>query len=225
VLSLPQRGLEHYRSEELRTHGFYARRQPPQAVADMLQQDIQGIDEEFAGLRILGRGLLARQEQTRSSHELASLMEAYTLLAYRLDEMVRAEKELQKKAEDDRSGQELLEFLERIAEALFEPAPVRDEGDALPFEAPELDEASRQLVEEVASLRCVIRNAFALAMEAEDTRTYMRMVDVYGSACTRMVRLLKSGDSPYARLREQFSQALDKVIEEFTVEWNLRGDV
>jgi len=53
------------------THGFYARSQPPESVAAVLKEGVQGIGEEIVGLRMLARGLLERQEQARNSQEAA----------------------------------------------------------------------------------------------------------------------------------------------------------
>ena len=46
-LSLPSHKPRHFQPGEGFTHGFYAHSQPPQDLAEMLRQDIRGIDAEF----------------------------------------------------------------------------------------------------------------------------------------------------------------------------------
>ena len=60
----------------------------------MLRENIQGIEEEIVGMRSLARGLLERQGQARNDQEATRLMEAYTLAAFRLGEVIKVEKEL-----------------------------------------------------------------------------------------------------------------------------------
>jgi hypothetical protein len=218
---LPRHKLHHFQPGEGLTHGFYARSRPPQAIEDMLRQDIQGIDDEFAWLRILGRGLIERQGQARSSQEMASLGEAYTLLAYRMGEMVKAERALEEGGDENREVEEYMDRWEKFAEACGDPFPQGWRDDIL-YGGAELAEASRQLAEEVAGLRCVIRNAFRLAMQTQETRAYIHLVDVYGTASVRLVKLLRSGGGAYERVLAYFRQALDIVLEELTEEWHLR---
>jgi hypothetical protein len=92
-----------------------------------------------------------------------------------------------------------------------------------------------------ASLRCVIRRAFDFAVQAGSAagvasaptpqgeaspagagaQAYIALVDVYGLACIRLVKLLKSGESYASRLNayvsEQIELALDEIIGEFNI--------
>ncbi|HEX6304509.1 MAG TPA: hypothetical protein VFZ76_09995 [Anaerolineales bacterium] len=60
---LPDRKRYVFRSWEGMTHGMWAKRQPPEAVAAVLAESIQGIQDEITGLWIISRELLERQER------------------------------------------------------------------------------------------------------------------------------------------------------------------
>ena len=113
--------------------------------------------------------------------------------------------------------------------AALDRAAIKNEGrpisDQVQKEAlgnePNLEAAARRLVEEIASIRCVLRRLFRLAMEAQETREHFRMVEIYGSACVRLVRLLKieKGNTGQleAFLRESIDQAIREVGEDLSL--------
>jgi hypothetical protein len=203
------------------THGRYARSQPPEQVAAILAQNIQGIEEEIVGLRTLGRGLLARQGEVRSSQEVALLGEGYSLAAYRLGELIRAEEELAKKGKSSQWAEEILNKLDKLQiDRGEEPVSEKARQEALGGR-PELAAASRRLVEEIAALRCVLRNVFRLALEAEETGDYLRMVEIYGSSCVRLVRLLKVEQADSGQLEAYLQQEIEQAIRDLNEEWGI----
>lgn len=86
-----QRKSMQYQSRDNFRCGFHAKSRPPEEIAAMLAQDIQGMGEEIAALRDLGRLLIEMQRQAVDAAELASLIDMYSLSAVRLGEMVRAQ--------------------------------------------------------------------------------------------------------------------------------------
>jgi len=62
---------------------------------------------------------------------------------------------------------------------------------------------------------------FRLANEAQEAREYIRLVEIYGSACVRLVRLLKieKGNTGQleAFLRESIDQAIREVGEDLSL--------
>jgi hypothetical protein len=90
---------------------------------------------------------------------------------------------------------------------------------------PGLAVTDRRLVEEIASLRCVLRRTLALAQEAGDGRTAVSLAEIYGQGCTRLARLLRAeGDGAgklEAYLNKVVEEALTEVREELGIGKNL----
>ena len=200
---------------------MYARNQPPQAVAAVLAENLQGMEEEIVGMRILARGLLERQGQARNDQEAAQLWQAYTLAAYRLGEIIKVERELAESEEASQWEDDLLAMLDRMAiETGREPVSngVRKEG--LRGE-PELAAASRRLVEEIASMRYVLRNVFRLAIEAEEMRKHICLVEIHSNGCERLVKLLRMDRADTDRLGAYLREGIDQAIKEATQDLGL----
>jgi hypothetical protein len=113
--------------------------------------------------------------------------------------------------------------------AALDRAAIKNEGKSISDQVrkealgdePNLEAAARRLVEEIASMRCVLRNLFRLANEAQEAREYIPLVEIYGSACVRLVRLLKieKGNTGQleAFLRESIDQAIREVGEDLSL--------
>jgi len=86
---------------------------------------------------------------------------------------------------------------------------------------PELRVAARRLVEEIAAMRYVLRRTFRLAMETRETPEYVRLVEIYGSGCTRLVRLLKMEENNNDRWESTFNEQVEQAIKEISAEWTL----
>jgi integrase len=112
---VPYRKVKLFKPGDGATHGFYMRSQPPKQVEAILKENVKGIGEEIVGLRTLARGLLERQAKARNSQESAQLGEAYTLAAFRIGEMIKAEKELSKNGKASQWAEEVLATLDRAA--------------------------------------------------------------------------------------------------------------
>jgi len=219
--SVPVRKGKPFKPGEGVTHGLYAHSQPPQAVAAVLAENIQGMEEEIVGLRILARGLLERQGQGRNEHEAAQLYEAYSIAAYRLGEVIKAEKEVTVSEKTSQWEDDFLAMLDRVAiENGREPVSDEVRKEALGGE-PELAAASRHLVEEIASMRYVLRNVFRLAIEAEETREYIRLVEIHSFSCVRLVKLLRMDRADTDRLGAYLMEGIDQAIREATQELGL----
>jgi len=212
----PVRRARPFKPGEGVTHGFYARSQPMEAVRAVLAEDIQGVEEEIAGLRTLIRGLLEREG------DFVRLGEAYSQAVRRLGEMMAAEKQPEE-GEEEAWADDFLKRLDTIEIEQGRP-PISDEvrKEALRDE-PELGVTSRRLVEEIATMRLLLRNAFRLAMEAQETQDYIRLVDLYSSGCVRLVRLLKVGGEDQGRLARYMQKQIDLALRDISKELGLEG--
>jgi len=200
-------------------HGLYARSKPPEAVAAVIKENIQGMGEEIVGLRILGRGMLERQGEAESDQEAARLGEAYSLTALRLGEIIKAEKELAKSRESGQWAENLLEGIDRfLIERGEEPMGDKMRAEAMGLE-PELEAGTRRLVEEIASMRYCLRNAFRLAIEAEETREQIHYAEIYSSGCVREAKLLRMERSEASRLEVYVKEEIDQAIREVNKAW------
>jgi site-specific recombinase XerC len=220
----PVRKARPFQPGEWMTHGFYAHDQPAEEVVALLKENIQGIEEEIIGLRMLGRGLLEKQAKARNSKEAAQLAEAYTLLTARLAGMVEAEKQLAKKGEAKSWNDEFLAAMDKIAEQMGMP-PVSEAARAeARGKTPELAAADRRLVEEIAGTRCVLRRTLALAREAEqkcEAGEYIKLTEIYSIGCSRLMRLLRTEGSEQDQLTAYVNEQIDTAIREVQEEWNL----
>lgn len=212
----PVRRAKPFKPGEGVTHGFYARSQPMEAVRAVLAEDIQGVEEEIAGLRTLIRGLLEREG------DFVRLGEAYSQAVRRLGEMIVAEKQPEE-GEEEAWADDFLKRLDSIEIEQGRP-PISDEvrKEALRDET-ELGVTSRRLVEEIATMRLLLRNAFKLAMKAQETQDYIRLVDLYSSGCVRLVRLLKVGGEDQGRLARYMQKQIDLALRDVSKELGLEG--
>jgi hypothetical protein len=202
-------------------HGLYAESQPTEGVAAVLRENIQGMEEEIVGLRLLGRGLLERHVGAKSSLEGVRLGDAYTKTAARLAEMMRVEKQMAEEEAGKDDTEELLERWDKMAIGMG-GEPVSEQIRAEAFgESPEMAVAARRLVEEIASIRYVLRNTFQLAMGEEDDGEYRHLVEIYSAGCARLVRLLRmegyKEDRVRAYIDESIEIALKEVMEELGI--------
>lgn len=215
---LPGRLVRHH---DRRTHGMYARSQPPEAVAAILAEDIQGIDEELAGLRGLARALLEPPAGTRKSGDVAQLTAAYTQAATRLSLMIEAEKELAKVDAPDGWSMRFLAMLDKVAEKTGGTAvsPVVL-GEVYGGKA-RMGISDRRVREEIAATRYALRNTLAFASDELKISAYIRLVEVYGDGCVRLLRLLKAGQGGQNRLETTLRESMDQAIREVTEELGL----
>ena len=188
----------------------------------VLAEDIQGIEEEIAGLRSLSRGLVARQKEAGSNKEVAQLADTQTRAASRVAEMIDAEKKLAGDGEAGAWAEELLAALDKFAiEKGGKPVSAGVRAEALGGE-PELTIVSRCLAEEIATARCMLRNVLELARKTQETAVYIRLVEIYGNGCVRLVRMLKKEGSDHGRLERYLKEGIDQAISEVNQEWELR---
>jgi hypothetical protein len=221
VAQVPDRKTKPFQPGHGLTHGFFAHSQPQEAVLAVLAEDIQGVEAEIVGLRRLARGLVSRQVAARGGLELAGLADAHSLAVSRLSQLIAAESVLAEEGGSSAWADDMLAMLDKMALDRGE-APVSEavRADALEAE-PELAITTRRLVEEIAALRYMLRNVLGLALGTPALPGFIRLVDIYGSGCARLVRMLKREGSDHGRLesylRQAFDRALNEVLEE---DWN-----
>jgi hypothetical protein len=218
---LPQRMARPFQEGEGMTHGMFAHRQPPEEVKKVLEEDIQGIDEELAGMRELGGVLLEMQAAKRSSKEARELADAYTRTTMRLAAMIEAEDNMKRREKEDEGEGDLREWLEQLMIRMgSDPAELEAEFSQW------LDAASRRLEEEIAGTRLVLRRTLGLAREARlkaDPEDLVRSVDVYSSGCSRLMRLLRVEAAGGERLEVYFREVVQEVLREVLEEKGLGG--
>lgn len=242
-----ERKARPFRRGEGVVHGMYMKSQPPEAVEEILAEKIEGLEEEVAGLRVLERGLVERAEAAERQ-EAVRLWVAYARAATRLGEVIRAEKRM---AEEGKAGREYVEAVDRAlarVEAMqkreqaqesadYEEKEVvyrrlgeeeaeweEDEGEVAQESTAnrgELEAGARRLVEEIAVSRYMLRNVFRRAMEAEETGEYIRLVDLYGAGCVRLVKMLKAemvgGEEQVREIHEDIEEAIRLVNDELGI--------
>jgi hypothetical protein len=225
-VQIPDRKAKPFKPGEGLTHGFYAQSQPEEEVLAVLAEGIEGIEEEIVGLRMLARGLVKRQIAARGSKEVAQLANTHSLAASRLAEMMDVEKQLRNDGEGDQWVEDILAAMDVIAIEMGKE-PVSEEIRAEDWENsetgwgddPELGMTSRMLVEEIAAVRYSLRNVLELALEASGVPEYIRMVEIYGSGCARLVRMLKKERRDQGRLERYLREVIDAAHQEVLREW------
>jgi len=75
------------------------------------------------------------------------------------------------------------------------------------------------MAEEIAGMRYVLRNTCRLAMESEETEEYIKLVEIYGSGCVRLARMLKLEGREQGRLGKYLKEKIDQAIREVNEEW------
>jgi site-specific recombinase XerD len=194
--ALPNRRAVLFTSEDWFLHGLHARRQPAEEVQAILAQDIQGMEEEFAGLRMLSRRLFNAQTEAESDERAALLADTYTQAAARLGQISREERERGARSEDqseeDQWVQDSLTILDNLWAEDLEELPSEQFWRELAESDSEMEATSRWLTEEIASIRLVLRNLYDLAMGTEEVKALVRYSDKYGQGCIRLTRLLKA---------------------------------
>jgi site-specific recombinase XerD len=222
-LVLPNRQPHRIQSSDVYVHGFYARSQPVEAVRAVMAENIQGLDEQITGLRALGRGLFERQVEAASPGGSVQLLELYGLVTGWLAILIRTEAHLAECGEQTSSVEYFLAGIERACQvegetfdraALVAEALGGDLGLAL---------GSRQLLEEIATLRYLLRNTLAAALGAGDAEAYARMVQHYGHGCLRLARLLRREKSEEGRLAAYIQEAINQAVEEVLKGWKVES--
>lgn len=203
-------------------HGMAARCQPPEEVAAVLAEDIQGMEEEIVGVRLLNRALLEMQNWTSDPMEVALLTDAYSRAAMRLSKMFETEEAMNKRRPEE-DGPE--QFLASLAEGAKERGQVLDieREKALALGGEEaLAANARRLAEEIAGMRVALRRTFQRAMESETARRRAYLTDVYGRGCRRLVKLLSLDGDNQTRLKIYVNRVIDEVILGIQDEWGLK---
>jgi len=225
-VQIPDRKAKPFKPGEGITHGYYAQSQPEEEVLAVLAEGIEGIEEEFVGLRMLARGLVERLIAARGSKEVAQLANTHSLAASRLAEMMDVEKQLTNDGEGDQWVEDILAAIDVIAIEMGKE-PVSEEIRAEDWENSEtgwgddleLGMTSRMLVEEIAAVRYSLRNVLELALEASGVPEYVRMVEIYGSGCARLVRMLKKERRDQGRLERYLREVIEAAHQEVLREW------
>jgi hypothetical protein len=79
------------------------------------------------------------------------------------------------------------------------------------------------LEEEIATTRHMLRNVLATALECEDVEEFTRLVEIYGSGCLRLVRMLKRERGNHDHLERYLVKGIERAIDEIRREWGRSG--
>jgi len=204
------------------THGLYAKSKPPEEVRRIMEEGIEGVEEEIVGLRMLARELLERLEEAGDGRSKVRLLESYTLAARRLGDLIKAEKERKEGKKANPREEELMSKIDRMSIGLYgEPISEQVRKEALESE-PELETAGLKIVEEMAGIRYSLRKMFRMAEEAEDVQELSHLVNLYGESSKRLSGLLKQEKSESGKLerylKECFDEALQAAVKELGLE-------
>ncbi len=201
-------------------HGAYAKSQPVEAVEALAKEEIRGLEEQIAGLRELERRLLERQENATSRKEAIDLGEAYSLAAFRMTELIKAERELAAGEVNDSWVEDVLKMLKAFSCSNGEELDESVMEEAMGGEA-FMGEDFMSLTEEIASTRYVLRNVYRAAMESQDAPELIRLTGIYGSMSYRLAKMLKleNGEKNQTSiyLKRAIDQALEEVSREFVI--------
>ena len=211
-MKLPERKAKPFKDGEGIIHGLYAKSQPPEAVAAILKEGIQGIEEALVGMRLLERGLFERFGKAKDNQEAARLANAYTLAGFRLAEMIKVEKELAKEEDDDRLAKQFADLkIEEAIEIGEEPIEEPVQQEAMGEEA-DLSVNDRRMNEEIAGARHVLRQTLERAVQAEETDVFMKLVESYNLGCKRLLKLLRAEKAGQGQFKETIAEAVDQVL-------------
>ncbi len=67
-------------------------------------------------------------------------------------------------------------------------------------------------------VRYMLRNVLGLALQTQETPETIRLVEIYGNGCVRLVRMLKKEGSNQGRLERYLQEAIDESVREVTQE-------
>lgn len=195
-------------------HGMYLREQPPDELAAIMAEGIQGLDEELDGLRLLHDRALALSDRAGSHRQAASLADLVGRLGLRIGELVLAASTL---AAAD--GEESL-WLAEVEAMLRRYA----ESEGLQYEDPQagVDQAEAALMTRViASTRLALRRTRRYAAAAVEVEDVIRYTDLYCTGCGRLVRLLNKearlGSDTAAEIQADIDQAIADVTRELAL--------
>ena len=217
---LPDRQVKPFKPGEGLIHGLYANSQPMEAVLEVLAENIKGIDDELACMRILGRGLTERLN-TASPHDQALLSEAYFDIAYRVGTILEIENERLEDAKDEHWGDDFLVMLDEFLLAQGSP-PVSEavRREALQSD-PELEVLTKQTAEEIATARYLLRNLFRVSMEAVKIKDFARWTSLYSTGFIRMAKLIDKQPPESGRLEAYLTRGINQALEELMEEWGI----
>ena len=149
----------------------------------------------------------------------ARLMDTYLQAAQRLGILVSAGKSAHK-AEMDTWVEETLSMADSVAAQIGYPPVSPGIREHVLGMSSAGDEATGLLTEEIATIRLLLRNVYKRAMQGVDNREVLILVDLYGTGCVRLARLLKLGGSAESGalvryMRGCLDQAIREVHQEF----------
>lgn len=178
----------------------------------MLEVNGQSMKEEISGLRRLATGLVTRQREACSSKQAIQLANAHMRAVSRVVELIEADQKLVQSKKADTWTDDFLAALDRVAISMGEQ-PVSEQVRLQVLRAEQTTDS--QLANEIASVRDMLKNVIDLDDQTQDAAEYMRMVEIYGSGCQRLARMLKVQGGARSPLEQYLRKSIDQAIKEW----------
>lgn len=212
---VPVRHVRLFKEGEGMLHGWYMRRKDPQAVKEVLEEGIRGVEQETKCLRELMEGLIERGTDDEAS------VEVYSMAAGRLTELITSGKAMEGSKEAKLVEESLEIFDKKRRHNSIWPSSEQVRAAAARWQG---KGAKANVREEVATIRMVLRNIYRRASICEDDRQYLRLLDLYGKVCIRLMRMVKLEGVEMEQVRGYLRWSLDTAVKEVRREWGLDKD-
>ena len=206
------------------THGFRARRLPEEEVQAVLDEDVQGLDEEIAGLRELvhgpaggatGRGLEAWMKEALNLSQEMKLLDMHTLALFQLAELRDTAEQLAQVEEVNPWVEDFMKGMDCMGVEKGDP----EFGEKVRAEVYGSKTELTAREREIASTRASLRRVLKLARTADQVSDYMHLVEIYGRGCGRLKRTLKKEAGAASRAERYVMETIRLVHADESKEW------
>ncbi len=189
------------------THGFSSRVRDLTAIQQLQAQDIRGVDTELANLRRLMQGVIDRHIDE------AGALDVYSNSGFRLGRLVTFSERATNES-DDTWVQEMLRVLSDVALEHGMPDPTIGLIAGSSSDSQE-DLDTGCFDREIATLRWMLGNVYLRAMSGVSDHEYLRLLDLYGVGCMRLLRMLSAlSTHPSGQLASLLNRTIDQAIAE-----------
>ena len=220
-----------YEEWQRMTHGFYARRQPPEEVAAMRER-MRAEDDRNAGwlqemvdqMQTLSRLMIEWSGRAQETFEIANLLDANTMTLVRLHALSAERKEQRQETKADQRVAGFKAMIEAYAQQEFGTPAGEMTRQIVAGAAGFGNMPPEQLAEALASGRVSLNRLYEMALQASTAKELARLAGYYGRTCTRLVNLLaanrKGGNPEAAFIQNAINRALDELHDELMKRWD-----
>ena len=181
---------------------------PEEEVRAMLAEDVRGIKAEIAGLEQLLEGLITRHERIYEVRQQGQLVDAVTSTASRLSELRASEELISEGMAIAPWVLEILDMIDQVAARKGDPQLGANARAEALGGGPDLTPQAHQ----IAAVRCSLRRTLALALTSQELGEYLRLVEIYGRGCVRLMCMLKKETLAPSRVEQLVREAMKVAI-------------